>query len=187
VGPFDAASFAPFGLDARWTGPRWFGGSGRSDREITRLELAHGEGVDSPDEPLVRVTTRRPQRIGRTERRELALDRAMLVQELLDAYAREAGSLPDPIRRAAFPTRFTGDDPTGPWDDTTVPVDGAAAPFKVLEHAPHWWAVGQAGDELVGIEARHWPLADTGLVAVTDLGPYEQGWAVIQRRLRDRP
>jgi hypothetical protein len=57
--PFDDAPFLPYGLDDRWTGLRWFGGSGRSDRVVTYRAHAFGDAPWDPASCAVRVETRR--------------------------------------------------------------------------------------------------------------------------------
>jgi len=42
---FDAASFAPYGLDARWSGLRWFGGHSESNGRVTVFTRPWGQSV----------------------------------------------------------------------------------------------------------------------------------------------
>jgi hypothetical protein len=187
---FEARPFPVYGLDDRWTGLRFIGGSGSSDGETTLLGLAHGDPVD-PDAPHVRVDTSRPQRIGRTTRREPRLDRMFLAKNLAGHLWRETGVLRDDVRAAAFAldegSPFSVD-PVGPWDRVTLPVDGVAVVFRVLVEGDHWVAVGEVDGRFVAITARHWPTIETVLVAIEDFAPYYEGSAAlpgIMRRPRD--
>jgi hypothetical protein len=183
---FAAAPFAPYALDARWTGPRWFGGAGGAQGEHTRLEVAHGAPPDE-DEPRVRIETSVAQRVGIGGPRDARLHRAMVVQQLLRHYAHEFGALPDDVRAAAFPRDSpVRIDPTAPWDDETIPVDTVPVPFRVLARQHTWLGFGQHDDRFVAIWAHRWPVADTGLVPVVDFAVYRAGLEAVAERMRRR-
>src|SRR5215211_4430150 len=62
-GNFEKAGFPGYGLDDRWLGTRWFGGSGGSGNRIDRLELAHGENPWDPEDAQIRVERIRPRKV----------------------------------------------------------------------------------------------------------------------------
>jgi hypothetical protein len=81
TGAFADASFSPCGLDARWQGTRWFGGSGSSDGAVTRLELAHGEDPWDEVSTQVRVEVRLPRRVVEDDEANVEIERAGLACE----------------------------------------------------------------------------------------------------------
>jgi hypothetical protein len=184
---FANAPFSPFALDERWVGLRSFGGWGGSNGETDDLYLAHGDPTDRTA-TLVRVETRLPQRVGLDGTRVAALTPFVLARELVQHLWHETGDLPDHVRAVAFPRddpEALGKDPTASWAEATLLVDAAPVAFRVLEHPVMWLGMGQIADELfIGIMSRQWPLADTGLVTVTDFRVYADGSRELQERMR---
>jgi hypothetical protein len=186
---FANAPFSPFALDNRWTGLRSFGGWGGANGKTDHLSIAHGDPTDQ-NATLVRVETRLPQPVGLDGTRVAALTPFVIARELVQHLWHETGDLPDHVRAEVFPyedPEAFGKDPTASWAEATLPVDGAPIPFRVLERPVMWLGLGQIAEELfIGIMSRHWSLADTGLVAVTDFGVYAAGSQRIEDDLRRR-
>ncbi len=177
---FESASFAPYGLDARWSGLRWIGGHAESDGRVTLLELAHGDSPWDQTSPQVRVET-----FGGSS----ASDPRYLfdvARDLVQHFWHETGVLPDDVRRAVFATDRSGQDPTGPWAAADVTVDERMVPFRVLAHDDYWVGVGSFDDSVVAVRARGWSLDQTGVVTICDLGPYLDGSVEIVTRWRPR-
>jgi hypothetical protein len=129
---FARAAFRPFGLDGHWRGLRWFGGSGSSNDLVNRLELAHGDAPWDPASQQVRVQTLVPSHIGLDGTRQtIAGERALLAQEQVRSFWHHTGQLPEEVRRAAFPLNAGVADPTEPWADRELTIDGAAVSFRV--------------------------------------------------------
>ena len=158
------ATFTPYGLDGRWTGPRWLGGHGRSNDEVTELSLAHGSREMTG--PQLRVRTRIP-RFG-----TIGVELVDAAHELVMTLAHEVDRLRDDVRQALFP-RGAATDPFGPWTPLAVEVDGASRPFHLLAEDDHWVAVGALTEVVLSLEGRQWDPAGIGLVPVADLTPYE--------------
>jgi hypothetical protein len=83
---FADASFSPCGLDARWAGTRWFGGSGRADGVVTSLELAHGEDPWGEESMQVRVEVRLPRRVFEDDAANVEIERADLAREQVSRF-----------------------------------------------------------------------------------------------------
>lgn len=83
---FADASFSPCGLDARWAGTRWFGGSGRADGVVTSLELAHGEDPWDEESMQVRVEVRLPRRVFEDDAANVEIERADLAREQVSRF-----------------------------------------------------------------------------------------------------
>jgi hypothetical protein len=150
--------FPIYGLDGRWTGRRWQGGSGRSDGEVDRIELGHGDPWDDAA-PLVRVETLRI----RKERERMT--EVSAAQELAEVLWHEGAD--HSVVRGAFTS-----DPTGSWSELTLPVNGEGTSFRRLAAGPWWVALGRVQDVYVAVKARGVDDAGIGLVAVDDPGPY---------------
>jgi hypothetical protein len=186
---FAEAPFTVFGLDSSWTGLRSFGGWGTSDGITNHLSLAFGDPSDE-DAPIVRIETRAPRVIGPGRAPDPLVDRYLAASDLVGYVARATGALAPDVRAAAFPYQDPdayGKDPTAPWDDATIAVEGLPVAAKVL-HADDttWVALLPVDDLFVGITATGWPFATTGLVAVTDFAAYTEGSAEIRERMRRR-
>jgi hypothetical protein len=180
---FARAAFRPFGLDGHWRGLRWFGGSGSSNDLVNRLELAHGDAPWDPASQQVRVQTLVPSHIGLDGTRQtIAGERALLAQEQVRSFWHHTGQLPEEVRRAAFPLNAGVADPTEPWADRELTIDGAAVSFRVLLVDEFWLGQAQHGDVIVGIESKGWPPDRTGLVTVGDVDRYETGSHEIKTR-----
>jgi hypothetical protein len=162
---FASASFAPYGLDARWSGLRWIGGHGESNGRVSRLELAHGDNPRDPAFPQIRVETHLLESAGRDEAWDAARD-------LVQHFWHETGVLPERVRRALFPVGPSDLDPFGPWDSFDLVIDGATVVFRVLAHDDFWVGFGSRDASVVAVRAKGWPLDQTGIVRVDDLGPY---------------
>jgi hypothetical protein len=185
-GRFERAAFPGYGLDDRWPGTRWFGGSGSSGDEIDRLELAHGENPWDEEDAQVRVEKIRPRKVLDDQTQNIAVELDIFTRQQVNLFWMSTGTLPEEVRRAAFEPGQMPRDPTAPWVDARIPVDGAAEPFRVLACDDYWIAQACHNGMLVGIEARAWPLDQTGLVTIDDLSPYHVGSAVIAERGRSR-
>ena len=94
---------------------------------------------------------------------------------------------PTPSAPAAFPKHGPGDfgtDPTGLWDDATIPVESMPRPAKVLAaNAETWIALLDVDELLVAIGARRYPLDSVALVEVTDFAVYADGSTEIRARM----
>jgi ribosomal protein L37E len=99
-GAFADASFAPYGLDDRWQGTRWFGGSGSSGDKITRLELAHGENPWDETTTQVRVEARLPANVLPDDAQNMAIERSSLIRPTAEPFLDDQRH---PVRRS--PTR----------------------------------------------------------------------------------
>ncbi len=175
--------FPVYGLGRGWTGLRSFTGWGRSDGVTTSLSLAFGDPSDE-EAPLVRIET--------SERRTAhpSAHRFSIARSLVMQHFGRLGPLPDPVRAAAFPKHGQGDfgtDPTGLWDDATIPVESMPRPAKVLAaNAETWIALLDVDELLVAIGARRYPLDSVGLVEVTDFAVYAEGSVEIRERMTRR-
>jgi hypothetical protein len=158
---FASASFAPHGLDEAWTGKRWIGGHGLSDNVVTMLELAHGDDPFDEGEPQVRVETRTDE--------VLHVSPRTLLQKL---WHRE-GQIDEGLRDAAFRQK---DDAAfdRACDHVDIAVDGTPVRFQVVSAGESWLAHAIVGDQLLSIDARHWPIERTRIVTVDDITPYER-------------
>jgi hypothetical protein len=189
TGAFTEASFDAYGLDERWTGLRWVGGSGRSDHVAHRLTLAHGDDPYDPTRPLVRVETRLPTVVHADPQQNLVLEHWTLTRQQVGSFWHVTGTLPPELRAAAFEPDEIPADPTGPWDPVELAIDAKPVEFRVLLHEQTWVAQGQRGNLFVGIAAQGWALDDTGLVTVgaEDLLAYERGSQQITALRPGRP
>jgi len=183
-GAFADASFSPYGLDDRWQGTRWLGGTGSSDNEITRLELAHGENPWDQESSQVRVQALLPPTVSLDAATNVAVEFDSLTREQVNRFWMAPGTLPDDVRRAAFPPGRDPGDATAPWDDTEIPVDGEAVTFRKLGGERYWVAQARHAEVIIGIEAQAWSPALTGLVTIDDLAPYLAGSQLIAERGR---
>jgi hypothetical protein len=157
------STFEPYGLDRRWTGPRWAGGHGSSNGRVTSLELAHGDRGTT--EPQLRVETRIPQ-IG-TLQHEIV----NAAHHLVMGFAHHAGGVRDEVRNAMFPRGAS--DPFVPWDSSTFSVDGVAHRFHLLMADEHWIAVAELETVVLALTARAWSTDDVSLETIRDLADYE--------------
>jgi len=186
IGPFADASFSPCGLDGRWTGTRWFGGSGSSDGVVTSLELAHGEDPWDEASTQVRVEVRLPRRVFEDDEADVEIERADLAREQVSRFWMATGTLDPEVRAAAFPTGAVQGDSMAPWAEAEIAIDGTSVAFRCLADDGYWLAQAPHGRLLVGIESRGWPVELTGLVTIEDLAPYVEGSDLIAARGRRR-
>jgi hypothetical protein len=184
--PAFADAFSPYGLDDRWHGTRWLGGTGSSDKEITRLELAHGEDPWDEQAPQVRVQTLVPRKVVPDNATSIAIELDALTREQVNRFWMATGTLPDDVRRAAFPPGRDPGDATAPCYDTDIPIDGETVTFRKLGGERYWVAHARHAEVLIGIEAQAWSSALTGLVTIDDLALYLEGSQVIADRGRRR-
>jgi hypothetical protein len=181
-GAFADSSFSPCGLDARWTGTRWFGGSGSSDGVVTSLELAHGEDPWDEASTQVRVEVRLPRKVFEDHEANAEIEQAELTREQVSRFWMASGRLDPEVRAAAFPTGAAHGDVTAPWADAEIAIDGTRVAFRRLGDHGYWLAQASHGRLLVGIESRAWPVESTGLVTIEDLTPYIEGSNLIALR-----
>jgi ribosomal protein L37E len=186
TGAFADASFSPCGLDARWKGTRWFGGSGSSDGVVTSLELAHGEDPWDEASTQVRVEVRLPRRVFDDDEANVEIERADLAREHVSRFWMATGTLDPDVRAAAFPTEAVQGEWMAPWADAEIAIDGTSVAFRRLGDDGYWLAQAPHGRLLVGIESRGWPVESTGLVTMEDLAPYIEGSDLIAARGRRR-
>jgi hypothetical protein len=123
--------YAVYGLDATWSGRRWFGGWGESDGELSSVELAHGDAFDEV-EPLLRVRTE-PVMLSQRQRRDFRPEHARLLKvrhtaHALAQYLWHVGA----DHSAALQATCTADDPTEHWSPLPLLVDGETVPFRSL-------------------------------------------------------
>jgi hypothetical protein len=168
-----AATFTPFGLDDRWTGGRWIGGSSTSNGRLSALVLGHGDAPRDMTATQIRVETRP---IDDRTRQEALWDSA---RSQVQHFWHETGVLPDDVRRAVFRTDGSDIDPTDPWESAALLVDGVLVEFRVLAHENYWVSQAPVDDAVVAIQARGWSLADTGLVSIEDTSEYREGRGLI--------
>lgn len=180
-GSFADASFSPYGLDARWEGTRWFGGSGSSDGVVTSLELAHGEDPWDEASTQVRVEVRLRRRVFEDDDADAGIERALLARDQVSRFWMATGTLDPQVRAAAFPTGAVRGEFTAPWADTEIAIDGTSVAFRRLGDDGYWLAQAPHGGLLFGIESRGWPVESTGLVTIEDLAPYIEGSKVDRR------
>jgi hypothetical protein len=152
--------FTVYGLDARWTGTRWIGGSSRSNGILASVTLAFGDPYDEA-RPIVRVTTHRPSPPPHFDVRTLSHS---LAQHLWHEGA--------PHTEAMRATFQRDDDPTALWDDLVLTVGGRSTAWKTLGDAQNWVAVMLLDDAAVGIRAHAIDASSLGLARVDDFGPY---------------
>jgi hypothetical protein len=183
---FADASFSPCGLDARWAGTRWFGGSGRADGVVTSLELAHGEDPWDEESMQVRVEVRLPRRVFEDDAANVEIERADLAREQVSRFWMTTGTLDPDVRAAAFPPGAVQGDSMAPWADAEIAIDGTSVAFRRLGDDGYWLAQAPYGRLLVGLESRGWPVGSTGLVTIEDLAPYVAGAGLIAARGRRR-
>jgi hypothetical protein len=183
-GAFADASFAPYGLDDRWQGTRWLGGTGSSDNEITRLELAHGENPWDEESSQVRVQALLLRAVSLDDATNIAINFDSLTRQQVNGFWMATGTLPDDVRRAAFASGRDPGDATAPWDDSDIPVDGETVTFRRLGGERYWVAQARHAEVMIGIEAQAWSPALTGLVTIDDLAPYLAGARLIAERGR---
>jgi hypothetical protein len=167
---------APYGLDGRWNGHRFLGGSSRSYERVTAIVLAYTDKPWDPSAPKVRVETRWGE--GSLGDRRLDFEQGMLARQQVGEYWQATGVRDDAVRRAAFPvddSTFDPPDPTGPWATASIAVDGRPVDFRMLGDDDYWVAQARCGDAIVGIESTKWPVAATGLVTIASSTPYEEG------------
>ena len=171
------ATFRGHALDGRWTGLRWLGGGPSSPEIVTGFALAHGSAPWDPESPQIRVQTRIPDP-------PHTLDSlwCQIAVEYVREFWSETGKLPEPVRRAAFPQEPTAADPTDPWQEVKVPIDGVPVPFRVLGDDTFWVGQARHGEVVVGITATHWPIDRTGIVTVGEYGEYFAGLGKVQDR-----
>ena len=157
-----AASFAPFGLDDRWTGGRWVGGSGTSNGRLVELILGHGDAPRDKTAAQVRVQT---WPVDQQASRGALWD---LARSHVQKFWFETGVLSDDVRRAVFPTDGSDIDPAEPWERVTLLVDGAHVEFRVLAYGNYW--VAQASVD---------GATDTGLVSLEDTSEYGEARGLV--------
>jgi len=181
---FASASFPAYGLDDRWQGTRWFGGVGSSGDEIYRLELAHGENPWDEESTQVRVEAVLPRKVFEDDNQNIAIEVDSFTRQQVNKFWMSTGTLPDEVRRAAFATDAEAGDPTAPWEEVHLPIDGAAVGFRLLGRDDYWVAQARLSGILLGIESQAWPLEQAGLVVIDDLSPYIAGSEIIAARGR---
>ena len=152
--------FAVYGLDDRWTGSRWIGGSSGANGALGSLTLAFGDPVGE-GRPHVRVTTYRPSA-------PLTLDIRRLSRSLVQDYWHQGAAHSDAMR-ATFRQH---EDPTALWDDLELSVDGRPEVWKGLGDARNWVALAVLDGEAVGVRARAIDALTVGLSRVDDVEPY---------------
>jgi hypothetical protein len=172
---FVAAGFNAYGLDRRWTGFRFFGGHGSSDGRIHTLTLGHCDVPGEPDGQDIRVETCRIDARAGDSIRATQITVFTLTHSQLEHFWQETGVLSEDVRQAAFLAQGPDVDRTAPWATVVVPVDGETTAFRVLAHEPFWVAQVVRGGVVIGIRARHWNIADTGLVTVRNTNAYADG------------
>jgi len=185
---FGEASFQPFGLDDQWTGLRSIGGSGTSDGAISSLTLTHGDPYDETG-PLVRVTTVSHRHVHGDPAVDRAIERSLLVRQLVGFMWRTTGNIDPEVRAAAFDPGRTPPDPTAPWEPVTIPIDGDPTGGHLLEQDNAWVALTERDGLLVAIEGQRWPRASLGLRTVDPdaLQEYVQGSALIRNQRMNPP
>jgi hypothetical protein len=154
---FADAAFLPCGLDTQWVGTRWFGGSGTSNGDVTRLELAHGEDPWDESSTQVRLEVRLPRRVFENELTNVEIEQSGLTRELVSRFWMETGKLDPEVRAAAFPTGTEHGAFTAPWAEAEIAIDGESLTFRRLGDDAYWLAHALHGRLLVGIESRKWP------------------------------
>src|SRR5207248_8110701 len=82
---FADASFSPYGLDDRWQGTRWLGGTGSSGNEITRLELVHGENPWDEEATQIRVQALMPPKVSQDDATNTAIALDSLTRQQVTA------------------------------------------------------------------------------------------------------
>jgi len=179
---FRAASFRPYGLDARWSGLRWFGGRGESGGRIEHLGLAYGEDPSDRELPEVRIETRVGKAGDTDPARDVHLDAWLFARRQVELLWRETGVLRDDVRAATFPRDRGLSDPTLPWERHAIAVDGDQVEFAVLREGGFWVAQAIVGAALVAIQSRHWPVDTTGLRTEADFDRYADGTREMRRR-----
>jgi hypothetical protein len=186
--PFRDASFKPFGLDSQWTGLRSIGGSGTSNEVIRSLTLTHGDPYDESN-PLVRVTTVSPRHVHGDPTADRAIERSLLVRQLVGYLWRTTGVIDPEVRAAAFDPGLTPPDPTAPWEPVTIPIDGDPTNGHLLEQHDAWVALTERDGLLAAIEAQRWRRSGLGLQTVDAdaLQDYVQGSALIRSQRVNPP
>lgn len=183
---FTSASFAPYGLDERWSGTRWLAGSGASDGTVTRLVLAHGETPFERSSTQIRVEVSIAPRVLADDAQNLAIARATTTRELVNKFWLTTGTLDPAVRSAAYTSEGAQSDLTAPWDTVQLEVDGIALEFQMLGDDNYWLAQSVLDQVVLVVDARVWPVASTGLVTITDLTLYAEGSEEIAARGRER-
>lgn len=155
-------SFPIYGLDDRWDGSRWVGGSGTSNGTINHIDLAHGDPFDEAA-PLVRVTT---WRLSPPE----GLTVANAAHQLAESLWQEAGAPHDLVR-----STFTSADPTESWSELHLAVDDHATTFRWLAYGAFWVALTRRENYMITVEARNISNEVAALVTVDDVERYLSG------------
>jgi hypothetical protein len=158
---FASASFAPHGLDDQWTGKRWIGGHGESNGVPSSLTLAHGNDPRDRSAPQVRVETRTGAGARLYVSPRLVLQKLWHHEGQIDPVLRDAAFRQNDL--AAFDRAC---------DHADITVDRTPARFQVVSAGATWLANAVVDDQLLEIEARHWPIERTALVTVHDITPY---------------
>jgi hypothetical protein len=182
---FDDATFAPFALDERWGGTRWFGGSGYTGDQISHLSLAHGEAPWDDDSPQIRVDTHIPQPFRDDREESIRGELATIARHQVNDLWMKTGTMTPEVRAAAFPVATPPGEPTAPWEKIVLAVDETPIQFNTLGHDTYWVAHARYDDLIIAISASHWPATSTGLVTVDDLAPYAEGSEIIHARGRE--
>jgi hypothetical protein len=173
---FDSASFLPYGLDSRWGGVRWLAGSGRRGNRVDRLELGHGGFPYESDAPRLTVETLSPAGISDDRRLNLwAAQRSVTINQLQRLWRATGVGLTDDVREAVFSRDRPSVDPTAPWSERDLRVNGVPVAFHVLGNDEHWIAQAPHSGLLLAITAHAWSMSAVELVEITDLTPYKQG------------
>jgi hypothetical protein len=148
------------------------------------LTLGHCDVPGLTDGQDIRVETCRIDIRGGESARGAQATVSTMTHSQLEQFWQETGMLPDDVRQAAFLVQGPEVDRTAPWTAVTLPVDGETLAFKVLAHEPFWVAQAVRGGVVIGVRARHWKIADTGLVTVRDTKAYADGTSTMHRRWR---
>lgn len=170
--------FEPFGLPAAWQGERWARGMSWSGSAVSSVELGFGrEGDDNG--PLLRVDTASNDRPSQRSLRTVA--------EELWWSAREMPRGLSPDQMAGWHHRRGRElaaraEPR--WSRVVLLVDGRPVRFDIFVEGRWWVARGEAGDRIITIWGRSWPLDGLELVMVADIEPYVEGWRRLMERLR---
>ena len=165
----------PYGLDDQFSGNRWLGGHGGYIGHPTRVTLGHGDEPWDQESTDIRVETRWPDTRSRSPEDALHVAERQLIRSQVRYRWHVTGELTDELRRATFPQDGVMTDPTAPWDSVDIPVDGITETFKLLGNEDFWVAHARHDDVFIGLQARRWPVAKTGLVSITDTKEYEEG------------
>jgi hypothetical protein len=165
-------NFAVYGLDATWSGRRWFGGWSESDEELTSIELAHGDAFDETA-PLLRVATGRVSYAHAYRHLNLTPEEARrsTIRQAAQALAQHvwhSGADHSPALQATF----TAADPTERWSPLSLLVEGQPVQFRSLIGSTSWVTLALVGDAVIAIQARSIEPDAVRLVVIGDLEPY---------------